>query len=411
MPGIVALSEKMQDLPMNFLDVPTLLQVSATFNVIAALAWLVLAKAFRIAPRASWLMVASHLVRVPHLSCGDCMATAPVAVRLVIPELLLMSSIVLLLLALRRMLGSRVRPRHIAWISGVGAVSVVAGAVSGSATAPQLANMLSIALLAGLAVREISRGVGDRLSRAITVCTALPFALLSLLSLIQAAMLLTVHGWGERLLASPLPGPWRALIGLVVTVGISLSLIALMIWRLVMRIQHLTHRDPLTGALNRRAFEQALAEAQAQLARGRGFALVMIDIDHFKRINDQHGHAAGDAALLHCVALWQANLREFDRLGRLGGEEFCALLPLATPGDLTTAAAVAERLRSQLAATPLRWGSIELVLTASFGVALPAQEDAGGEVALVRADAELYRAKAEGRNRVCVATHLVPAAA
>ena len=396
----------MADLPMEFLDVPTLLQISAAFNLIAALAWLVLAKAFRIAPRASWLMVASHLVRVPPLTCGDCLATAPLELRLALPELMLMSSVVLLLFAVRRMVASRVRARHIAWISVLGFGGIVGGVAAGSIRAPQLANMLAMSVLAALAVREIWRGVGDRLSRAVTLCTALPFAALAVLSLLQAALLIALPGWTERLQTQSPLGAGRALAGLVVTVGISLSLIALMIWRLVMRIQHLTHRDPLTGALNRRAFEQALVEAQANLARGRGFALVMIDIDHFKRINDAHGHAAGDAALLHCVALWQGALRALDRLGRLGGEEFCVLLPLDRPGDLATAARVTERLRSQLAATPLRWQDADLPLTASFGVALPATLDAQGEVALARADAELYRAKAEGRNRVCVATHL-----
>jgi diguanylate cyclase (GGDEF)-like protein len=396
----------MADLPMEFLDVPTLLHTSAAFNLMAALAWLVLAKAFRIAPRASWLMVASHLMRVPPLSCGDCLAAAPTGLRLALPELMLMSSVVLLLFALRRMVGSRVRARHIAWISVLGAGGIVAGVATGSVRAPQLANMLSMSVLSALAVREIWRGVGDRLSPAITACTALPFAALAALSLLQAGLLLFMPGYVDRLITQPHLGASRALAGLVVTVGISLSLIALMIWRLVMRIQHLTHRDPLTGALNRRAFEQALIEAQANLTRGRGFALVMIDIDHFKRINDEHGHAAGDAALLHCVALWQGALRALDRLGRLGGEEFCVLLPLEHPGDLTAAAAVAERLRSQLAATPLRWQDADLPLTASFGVALPVVGDAQGEVALVRADAELYRAKSEGRNRVCAATHL-----
>jgi diguanylate cyclase (GGDEF)-like protein len=100
-----------------------------------------------------------------------------------------------------------------------------------------------------------------------------------------------------------------------------------------------------------------------------------------------------------------------DRLGRLGGEVFCALLPLASPGDLATAAAVIERLRAALAAQPLAWEGLLLPLSASFGVALPVAGDAAGEIGLARADAELYRAKAEGRNRVCVATHLQAVAA
>jgi diguanylate cyclase (GGDEF)-like protein len=391
---------------MDFLDVPTLLQISALFNAMAALAWLTLAQLFRIAPRAGRLMAAAHLLRIVSQGCTDCMAAWPDLLRLAVPEFGLLASMALLLLALRRMLRNRRRPRDIAWLGGLGTLAIAAGLASGSGLAPQLASTTIATLLGLLAVREVVRGIGGQLSRTVTVCTALPFAALVMLGLGHVAELLLVPGWDARILASEAPTPARAALWLLLTASITLSLIALMIWRLIHRIQHLTHRDPLTGALNRRAFEQALVDSQAQLQRGRGFALAMIDIDHFKRINDQHGHQAGDAALQHCVRLWQAGLREVDRLGRLGGEEFCALLPLATPDDLATAAAVTERLRATLASQPLHWQGLELRLSASFGVALPVVGDVQGEVALARADAELYRAKAEGRNRVCVATHL-----
>jgi diguanylate cyclase (GGDEF)-like protein len=391
---------------MEFLDVPTVLKVSALFNLMAALAWLMLAQVFRIAPRAGRLMAAGHLVRILSQGCGDCTAGWPVLLRQALPEFGTLACVVLLLLALRRMLRSRLRLRHIAWVSGLGAAGITAGLASGSGLAPQLASTLAVTLLAALAVREVLRGIGGQLSPAITACTTLPFAALAGLGLAHTAELLLVPGWDNHILSGALPTPARALLWFLVTASITLSLIALMIWRLITRIQHLTYRDPLTGALNRRAFEQGLIEAQAQLQRGRGFALAMIDIDHFKRVNDVHGHQAGDAALQHCVAVWQSGLREVDRLGRLGGEEFCVLLPLGAPGDLATAATVAERLRSQLAAQPLRWKDMELNLSASFGVALPVAGDAQGEICLARADAELYRAKAEGRNRVCVATDL-----
>jgi len=391
---------------MDFLDVPTILKVSALFNLMAALAWLTLAQAFHIAPRASRLMAAAHVVRIASQGCGDCLAGWPALLRQAIPEYGLLACMVLLLMALRRMLRSRQRPRDLNAITALGVVGITLGLVSGSGLVPQLAATLSATLLGMLAVREVIRGIGNQLSRIVTVCTALPFAALVAIGLAHAGELLFVPGWDDHFLNGGLPSPARAALWFIVTACITLSLIALMIWRLITRIQHLTYRDPLTGALNRRAFEQALAEAQAQLQRGHGFALAMIDIDHFKRINDEHGHLAGDAALQHCVRIWQAGLREVDRLGRLGGEEFCALLPLAAPDDLATAAAVAERLRSSLAAQPLRWKDIELTLSASFGVALPVVGDACGEIGLARADAELYRAKAEGRNRVCVAALL-----
>lgn len=391
---------------MEFLDVPTVLQVSALFNALAAGAWLLLAQLFRIAPRASRLMAAAHIVRILSQGCGDCLAGGPTLLRQALPEFGLLACMVLLLLALRRMLRSRERPRDIAWIGGAGAAAIAAGLASGSGLAPQLASTASATLLGALAVREVQRGVGTRLSPFISTCMVLPFVALTGLGMAHAAELLLVPGWDEHMLRAELPTPARAVLWFVITASITLSLIALMIWRLISRIQHLTYRDPLTGALNRRAFEQALAEAQAQLQRGHGFAVAMIDIDHFKRVNDQHGHPAGDAALQHCVCVWQANLREVDRLGRLGGEEFCALLPLGTPGDLASAAAVVERLRESLARQPLHWEGQALRLSASFGVALPVTGDPRGDVGLARADAELYRAKAEGRNRVCVAAHL-----
>jgi diguanylate cyclase (GGDEF)-like protein len=407
--GIVAAPEQCAALPlscMEFLDVPTVLKVSALFNLMAALAWLMLAQTFRIAPRASRLMAAGHLVRIASQGCGDCMAGWPALLRQALPEFGVLACTVLLLLALRRMLRSRQRSHDIAWVAGLGALGITAGLASGSGLAPQLSSTASVTVLGVLAVREVVRGIGGRLSRLITACTVLPFVALAALGLAHGAELLLVPGWDDHILNGELPTPARAVLWFFVTAGITLSLISLMIWRVITRIQHLTYRDPLTGALNRRAFGLALADAQAQLQRGHGFALAMIDIDHFKRINDVHGHQAGDAALQHCVRIWQAGLREVDRLGRLGGEEFSVLLPLATPGGLETAVAVAERLRAGLAAEPLRWKGVELPLSASFGVALPVAGDAAGEIALARADAELYRAKAEGRNRVCVATPL-----
>ncbi len=391
---------------MDFLDVPTVLKVSALFNLMAALAWLTLAQAFQIAPRASRLMAAAHLVRIASQGCGDCLAGWPALAQQAIPEFGLLACMVLLLMALRRMLRSRQRPRDLNAITGLGILGITLGMAAGSGLAPQLASTLSATLLGALAVREVIRGIGHQLSRLVTACTALPFVALVAVGVAHAAELLFVPGWDDHFVNGELPTPARAALWFVITACITLSLIALMIWRLITRIQHLTYRDPLTGALNRRAFEQALNEAQAQLQRGHGFALAMIDIDHFKRINDQYGHQAGDAALQHCVRVWQAGLREVDRLGRLGGEEFCALLPLAGPDDLTSAATVAERLRSSLATQPLRWKDVELPLSASFGVALPVAGDARGEIGLARADAELYRAKAEGRNRVCVAALL-----
>jgi diguanylate cyclase (GGDEF)-like protein len=124
---------------------------------------------------------------------------------------------------------------------------------------------------------------------------------------------------------------------------------------------------------------------------------MLIDLDHFKRINDTWGHSAGDDALRHFVAIAQRCMRVQDTMGRLGGEEFAVLLPRASAEQ---AQSVAERLRGLLADHPLRLGADERVaLTASIGVTL-LRPGESPDVALGRADQAMYQAKSEGRNRV-----------
>lgn len=157
--------------------------------------------------------------------------------------------------------------------------------------------------------------------------------------------------------------------------------------------------DPLTGVYNRRTFEE-LADAQLSRARRARMAvsLLMLDLDHFKRVNDTHGHVAGDHVLAGFAALVRTCLRKEDLLARYGGEEFVVLLP----GAATAAAvALAERIRETIETTPLKAPGAEIRITVSIGVTtetgakLPALEDM-----IARADEALYRAKHEGRNRV-----------
>lgn len=156
--------------------------------------------------------------------------------------------------------------------------------------------------------------------------------------------------------------------------------------------------DALTGVGNRRRFDQAL-EAEISRVRRNGGVLsaIMLDIDHFKRINDQYGHGAGDKVLANLGTLLQSQFRPTDIATRYGGEEFVVLMPHAS---LAQAASKAEQLRSLLAGQIME--PLENAVTASFGVAqLLGEEDREGF--LVRIDTALYQAKAEGRNRVVVA--------
>ncbi len=169
---------------------------------------------------------------------------------------------------------------------------------------------------------------------------------------------------------------------------------------LIAELRQLSHRDHLTGLMNRRAFDE-LAPAQLALAERHRWplALLLFDLDHFKRINDQHGHETGDQVLRHVARLAQAQLRGADLLARYGGEEFIALLPDC---DAQAALALAERLRQILQQQALQLpDGRSLALSASFGLAAAVP---GTRIDLAelfsRADAALYAAKAEGRNQV-----------
>lgn len=161
----------------------------------------------------------------------------------------------------------------------------------------------------------------------------------------------------------------------------------------------LARRDALTGLPNRRAFDEALARELARADRGGApLAVVALDVDHFKRVNDAHGHAAGDAALRAVAERARGALRAGDLLARVGGEEFGALLPGAALAD---AREVAERIRAavEAAPVPVTAASVPLRLTVSLGCAARVSGEAAA--ALVgRADARLYDAKRGGRNRV-----------
>jgi diguanylate cyclase (GGDEF)-like protein len=166
--------------------------------------------------------------------------------------------------------------------------------------------------------------------------------------------------------------------------------------RLVKELEALSKTDPLTGAKNRGAFDDALRQ-EAHRARRYQFplSLVMLDLDHFKPINDSHGHRVGDGVLQQFVTRVGTVFRETDAIYRYGGEEFSVLLP-HTPYD--GALDAARRLVQVTAATPFAVGTLTLAVTVSAGVATAALGDIEGVDLLTRADRALYQAKEQGRN-------------
>ncbi|QFU02913.1 putative diguanylate cyclase YdaM [Halomonas sp. THAF5a] len=161
------------------------------------------------------------------------------------------------------------------------------------------------------------------------------------------------------------------------------------------RLAYLAHHDELTGLLNRRAGLDLLEEEIRRSRRyGTPLCVANCDLDHFKRVNDRHGHAVGDRVLREAGALMQATMRRHDHVIRLGGEEFLLLLP-GVPRE--EASQAVERLRAQLASTPITDERIPLTLSA--GVAQLAGDEPA-DALLERADRALYDAKHAGRNRV-----------
>jgi len=198
--------------------------------------------------------------------------------------------------------------------------------------------------------------------------------------------------------------PWLILLGLSLLMGMAAWLAMRLLGSrqrlddLNAKLADIARTDALTGLSNRLHLSEQL---EGLLANGRrhGFAVsvMMIDVDHFKRLNDSYGHQAGDLALRHVAERLSSSLREGDLIARWGGEEFLAVLPYT---DLQEAVAVAERLCRLVAAYPIEMvdrGDLVVVQT-SVGVALAAEDSL--DALVHRADMGLYEAKAAGRNTV-----------
>lgn len=159
--------------------------------------------------------------------------------------------------------------------------------------------------------------------------------------------------------------------------------------------------DALTGISNRRHFmEEAAKELERARRFGRPVSVMMIDLDHFKKVNDEYGHAAGDAALQAAVKRSLESLRQLDIMGRLGGEEFAVVMPET---NLEEGRVAAERLRRHVAERPLLAGREAVPCTVSIGVAEMTEKDRSIDDMLNRADKALYHAKESGRDQVVLA--------
>jgi diguanylate cyclase (GGDEF)-like protein len=166
----------------------------------------------------------------------------------------------------------------------------------------------------------------------------------------------------------------------------------------VERLNEASNRDGLTGIFNRRYLEQALNKEFCRVKRYEGtLSFILLDLDHFKRVNDDIGHLAGDEVLRRTSEILSTCIRESDTLGRYGGEEFAVILPQTS---LEGAATLAERLRQCVAAKPITFGDTSIPVSISVGVSELVDETSTYEELIQEADTALYQSKENGRNQV-----------
>lgn len=178
--------------------------------------------------------------------------------------------------------------------------------------------------------------------------------------------------------------------------------------RLIDQLVSLSSRDVLTGLSNRRGFELALMREADRVARsGESALLLLVDIDHFKRVNDMHGHGVGDEVLRAVAGALGESVRPMDMVARIGGEEFALLLPNCPPAFGPQVAA-RVRLRVARLVLPLANGGVVGVTVSVGGAFAPPWVRSLPDAWMERADAQLYRAKGEGRDRVCFDLPLLP---
>jgi len=166
------------------------------------------------------------------------------------------------------------------------------------------------------------------------------------------------------------------------------------------QLEILSRTDPLTALLNRRVLDEITENEFSRYKRNQEvYSLLMLDIDHFKLINDKYGHPTGDAVLKLTSELCESNLRSHDKVARIGGEEFCVFLPGT---NKKVAYEVAEKLRETISNTSFPTHNGDISITISIGVSEIENTDYDHTDILKRADENLYKAKKTGRNRVCM---------
>jgi diguanylate cyclase (GGDEF)-like protein len=249
------------------------------------------------------------------------------------------------------------------------------------------------------AAQEAYRYMIKDFARKYCIITLMPLYLMGLLIFSRILLTLLSNSSTMDLRQASVFNTAFLLTMMLAVLGFNGTAIGLVVSRMITKIKHLSQQDPLTHAFNRRHLN-TLAEKEIMRSNknGKALSIIMLDIDHFKKVNDMYGHAAGDQALLTCVEVIKNTVRASDFVGRLGGEEFCIVLP---DTQLKDAQALAERIRQKLENTSVLWENKVIPITASFGISsLGENNQSQWSKLLNNADQAMYMAKNNGRNKV-----------
>jgi diguanylate cyclase (GGDEF)-like protein len=380
---------------------------SFTLVIVTALASTILAAAmfllYRASPRATclldWSAAGLFFLASSALALLAMAGSLPYALAPALANTFYVAGHFMLLAGVRRHLG--LRPRLDWLLALILAVLAMHALPYAQSAVPHRLIMLTpiVAAINGSVVWLLARRAGPE-----TRSSYLPLMLIEGAFMLQLSLRALFLAVGETtpltLLGSQIPqtAGSLAVLTFLTLATMSCALIVIRQQELALRSASLT--DSLTGWLNRRALLD-VAEREFQRHRRSGAALHILtfDIDHFKSINDQHGHAIGDAALRHITTVSAPALRGYDAMFRIGGEEFAALI---AGGDRVNARRIGERLRELIEHAPLIIDGHRIALTVSVGVAACEAGDLHWDDALRRADQALYHAKRHGRNRLSV---------
>lgn len=384
-------------MPWSF-DIRSALLVGAALTLLIGLLLAVVARAmpasFR--PALTWWVAATLL-----LPAGFVLLTLrdqlPPTVTIVLANALVTSAFVAYAAALRRFFGLALRLGRTALVVVLGiGVSVYWGLVQPDLTARLIAISLVLAWPLGGAAWTLYRSPGSR--GLVRHVAGGAFVFSAAIMLYRAVVLVFDPGQVSEVFQITHVQLLTYAIGGILPVVATVGFLLLCTERSQRELERAARLDYLTDVYNRRAIEELGTRAIAGARRhGMSLSLLVVDLDHFKHINDELGHAAGDLALVRAVARIREALRAEDLLGRLGGEEFIVLMPNT---DGSSAAAAAERIRESFSDRPLDLEGRPRTVTLSIGVAVLAPADRHFSQLLQRADRAMYAAKNAGRDLV-----------